>query len=109
MEPHRVKSYADMGGGDYDLRKHTPAFSSSNLQSNLLLVEAFTRLAHRKGCTSGQLALAWVIKQVLIPIPGTKRLERMEENWQSRDVELTDEDMVELRSVIEGNQTKGDR
>ena len=98
-----------MAGGDYDLRKHIPAFSSSNLESNLLLVDAFTSLARKKGCTAGQLALAWVIKQGLIPIPGTRRVERMEENWQSRDVELTDEDVVALRSVIDGNKVKGDR
>lgn len=95
-----------------DLRAaYFPRFSEANRDANVKLVNQFTELAQTKGCTTSQLALAWLLKQGddIIPIPGTKKIEYLEENWGSLDVDLTDEDEREVRKFIETAEIAGGR
>lgn len=66
-------------------------------------------MAEKKGCSPGQLAIAWVIAQGAIPIPGTRDPKRLEENVGGGKVELSKEDLAELRTLIEEAAPKGDR
>ena len=94
-----------------DIRATLPRFEREALQANLALVELVTRVAERKGVTVGQVALAWLLAQKpwVVPIPGTRRLERLEENLGSADVELTREDLAELDEASASVQVQGDR
>lgn len=67
------------------------------------------KLAKRKGCTTAQIALAWVASQGLIPIPGTTKIHRLEENWRSRDVVLDADEMKEMRRIIDAAKPTGER
>jgi aryl-alcohol dehydrogenase-like predicted oxidoreductase len=67
------------------------------------------KLAAKKGCTTTQVALAWVAAQGFIAIPGTTKAHRLEENWASRDVELTEAEMAEVRRIVEEAKPRGDR
>ncbi len=73
------------------------------------IVDEFKKLADKKGCTSGQLALAWVIAQGAIPIPGTKSSTRLEENFGATNVNLSQDELKELRKLIEEAKPKGAR
>jgi diketogulonate reductase-like aldo/keto reductase len=72
-------------------------------------VDEIKKLASRKGCTTTQIALAWVAAQGLIAIPGTTKAKRLEENWASREVDLTKEEKEEMRKIINGNKLHGNR
>jgi diketogulonate reductase-like aldo/keto reductase len=72
-------------------------------------VEEIKKIAVRKGVTLTQIALAWVAAQGFIAIPGTTKATRLEQNWASRDVELTDEDKAELRRIIDSTKPHGSR
>jgi diketogulonate reductase-like aldo/keto reductase len=72
-------------------------------------VDEIKKLAARKGCTTSQIALAWVASQGMIAIPGTTKPKRLEENWVSRDVELTDEEKHQMREIIDAAKPHGDR
>ncbi|CAK9783192.1 Aldo/keto reductase [Cutaneotrichosporon oleaginosum] len=102
-----VRSPADFKEGD--VRASIPRFDKEHLPANLKLVDAFVRLAEKKGCTPAQLALAWVIAQGAIPIPGTKTGARVEENFGARDVELTREEEREIRDLVEDAKPAGAR
>jgi aryl-alcohol dehydrogenase-like predicted oxidoreductase len=67
------------------------------------------KLAANKGCTTTQVALAWVAAQGFIAIPGTTKTHRLEENWASRDVELTEAEMAVVRRIVEEAKPQGDR
>jgi len=84
--------------GDKDFRGRIPRFSPEFRKANLTLVEQIGRIAERKGATPAQLALAWVLAQKpwMVPIPGTTKLHRLQENIASADVELTAEDLREI-------------
>jgi aryl-alcohol dehydrogenase-like predicted oxidoreductase len=92
-----------------DFRRTVPRFSEENFPKNLRIADEFQKLAAKKGCPASQLALAWVIRQGAIPIPGTKSASRLEENWGARNVELTDEEEHELRKLINDAKPVGDR
>ncbi len=88
-------------GDEKDMRaKVMPRFLPENREKNQRLVNQFKTLAEKKGCTIAQLAIAWVLKQGddIIPIPGTKRLKYLEENWASLKVELSDAEEKEIRA-----------
>lgn len=72
-------------------------------------MEEVKKLAARKGCSSAQIALAWVAAQGFIAIPGTTKPGRLEENWASRDVVLTDEEKVEMRRIVDAAKPVGER
>ena len=90
------RSAGDFGEGDF--RAHHPRFTGENFQRNLAIVEGVERLAAAKGITPGQLALAWVHAQGddVVPIPGTRRRERLEENVAAAAIELTAAELAEL-------------
>lgn len=66
-------------------------------------------LATRKGCSVAQIALAWVAAQGLITIPGTTKPSRLEENWTSRDIELTEEELKDMRQIVDAAKPAGER
>lgn len=67
------------------------------------------KLAARKGCNLSQIALAWVASQGLIAIPGTTKVNRLEENWASRNIDLTEDEKQEMRKIIDAIKPKGNR
>ena len=91
------RSAADLPEGDSRAGRF-PRFSEENFRSNLQLVDRVVELASTKGCTPGQLALAWVLGRGgdIVPIPGTKRRRFLEENLAAAEVELTESDLVWL-------------
>lgn len=95
--------------GDDDYRKTIPQWSEANLDRNLDVVRMLERLAEKKACTVGQLAIAWVMAQGAIPIPGTKSITRLEENFGARDVDLTDADLRDIRQILDRNPVQGAR
>src|SRR3954453_19132266 len=96
----RFKSPEDLD--DDDFRRDGPRFTGENLESNLELAAKVEELAKDKGCTPAQLALAWVLAQGddVVPIPGTKRREYLEQNAAAVDVELTEEDLVRIEAEL---------
>lgn len=66
-------------------------------------------MAEKKGCTPAQLALAWVSAQGAIPIPGTRSVERLEENFGATEVELNEDELKEIRSILNQNPVNGGR
>jgi len=85
-----------------DARRRHPRFAPENLAHNMALVHRIDEIARRKGRTPGQLALAWLLAQGedIIPIPGTKRRERLLENIGAFSVVLTDEDLLQISNAI---------
>src|SRR5215213_10079145 len=94
--------------GEGDIRANLPRFERAALEANLDLV---TRVAERKNATVGQVALAWLLAQKpwIVPIPGTRRLERLDENLGSADLDLTTEDLAELDRASASVQVQGER
>jgi aryl-alcohol dehydrogenase-like predicted oxidoreductase len=80
--------------GDGDIRASLPRFEPEVLEANLDLVDLVTKVAERRNATVGQVALAWLLAQKpwIVPIPGSRRLERFDENLGSVDLDLTLED-----------------
>lgn len=99
----------DLDEGDF--RRQNPRFTGDNLASNLELVERVRALAEEKDVTPAQLALAWVMAQGddIVPIPGTKRRVRLEENAAAAKVELSDEDLRRLDEAVPVGATAGPR
>jgi aryl-alcohol dehydrogenase-like predicted oxidoreductase len=87
---------------DNDARKRHPRFAATNVAHNLDLVHRVEAIARRKGCTPGQLALAWLLAQGrdIIPIPGTKRKERLAENIGALAVQLSEADVAEISTAV---------
>lgn len=94
-----------------DVRRTLPRFSAENFPKNLKLVNQIAKLAEKKGCTAGQLNLAWLMAQGsdIIPIPGTKKIKYLEENMDVLEVKLTEQETLEIRNAIEGTEVSGDR
>ncbi|KAI4698427.1 hypothetical protein J4E81_005650 [Alternaria sp. BMP 2799] len=92
-----------------DFRRTVPKFQGENFYRNKAIVEEIKKLAKKKGCTTSQIALAWVSSQGMMPIPGTTKVGRLEENWGSRDVELTEEEMAEMRRIVDQAKPEGER
>src|SRR4051812_23298160 len=97
--------------GSDDIRSTIPRFSEEARQANQTLVDLLAAIASRKRATPGQIALAWLLAQQpwIVPIPGTKRLSRLEENIGSTDVELTDDDLREIEDVASRIEVQGAR
>ncbi len=96
---------------DGDFRAHLPRFSGDNFVHNIELVEKVRAMAAERGCTLGQLALAWVLSrgEDVVPIPGTKRRSYLEENIAAQDVELSEADLADLERVFPVGVGAGDR
>ena len=93
------------------MRLGFPRFSPEAMQANQALVDILKRTAARKGATSAQIALAWLLAQKpwIVPIPGTRKLERVEENLGAANVALTDEDLAEMQSSVSKMSVQGAR
>jgi aryl-alcohol dehydrogenase-like predicted oxidoreductase len=86
-------------------------FERENFHRNMKLVERIKTLAAKKGCTPAQLALAWVLAQGddMVPIPGTKRRQYLEENVGALDIRLTADELAEIDSLIPPGAAAGSR
>ncbi len=105
----QIKKFEDFDAGDY--RRHAPRFQGDNFEKNVQLVQKVEALAERKNCTTSQLALAWVMAkgEHIFPIPGTKRIQYLEENAGSVDVILTSEEMNEIEAIAPKGAVAGPR
>jgi aryl-alcohol dehydrogenase-like predicted oxidoreductase len=94
-----------------DFRSIVPRFKPENLEANQVLVELIKKVAAGKNATPAQVALAWVLAQKpwIVPIPGTRKLERMEENLGAVDVELTIEELSDLNDALSKIEISGER
>jgi aryl-alcohol dehydrogenase-like predicted oxidoreductase len=94
-----------------DFRRTQPRFAAANAATNRGLLVAFGALAARKGCTAAQLALAWVLAQGrdVVPIPGTTRRTRLDENLDSADVALSARDLADIEALRLHEAVAGDR
>ena len=97
--------------GEDDFRRNNPRFQGENFDRNLALVDEVKRLAAEKGCTAGQLALAWVLAQGddVVPIPGTKRVSYLEENAAATFVSLSDDELKRLEEIAPPGAAAGER
>jgi aryl-alcohol dehydrogenase-like predicted oxidoreductase len=98
----KIRSVDDLQEDD-SRRQRFPRFERENLEANLKLVEQVEAVAERHDASPGQVALAWVLSrgEDIVPIPGTKRVERLEENLGALELELTDEDLGELDTLAD--------
>jgi aryl-alcohol dehydrogenase-like predicted oxidoreductase len=94
-----------------DRRRDHPRFQEDNLKKNLALLKPLEDMARKKGCTPGQLALAWLLARGrdIVPIPGTKRKARLEENVAAAEVRLTPEEVAALQEAIPAGAAAGTR
>ena len=105
----RFRSTAEIPEGDY--RRMAPRFQEENFGKNLALLERVESIARAKGCTAGQLALAWVLSRGadVVPIPGTKSRARLEENLASISVSVSDADLAALDAAAPKGAASGSR
>src|SRR3954467_7252133 len=96
---------------DDDFRKFHPRFQGENFAKNIALVHEVEAMAKEKGCTTAQLALAWVLArgEDVVPIPGTKHLKYLDENIAALDVKLTAEDLKRLDEILPPGAAAGQR
>lgn len=94
-----------------DFRNSVPRFTPEARRANAALVVAIKRIADRKGATPAQIALAWLLAQKnwIVPIPGTTKQHRLEENLGAVDLELTQDDLQEINSETSKIQVQGER
>ena len=91
-----------------DIRSRFPRFTSEAMKANQALIDLLGKVAARKQATPAQIALAWLLAQKpwIIPIPGTRKLERLDENLRSTDIELTPEDLAEINQTAASVQVQ---
>ena len=104
-----IRSLDDLAPDDF--RRNNPRFQGENFAKNLELVDKVREIATEKGVTATQLALAWVLAkgEDVVPIPGTKRTEYLEENAAAADVALTQEQLDRLDAALPPGAVVGDR
>ncbi|OHV32245.1 MULTISPECIES: aldo/keto reductase [Pseudofrankia] len=105
-----ITSVADISSAD-DFRTIFPRFTQDTIEASQGLVHLLQRIARRHGATPGQVAIAWILagNPWAVPIPGTRRIERLEENVGGATVALTDEDLAEIQQAADAFQLTGDR
>ena len=94
-----------------DFRNLLPRFTPEGRKANQILVDALTQIAQRKRVTAAQIALAWLLAQEpwIVPIPGTTKVPRLEENLAAADVQLTPEELRDIESTLSRIKVQGDR
>jgi aryl-alcohol dehydrogenase-like predicted oxidoreductase len=94
-----------------DIRSHNPRFTPEAIKANRVVIDLLERIAAQKGATPAQIALAWLLAQKpwIVPIPGSRKLERLEENIGAAAVELTSDDLGEIENVMSQIKVVGDR
>ena len=105
----QIKSPDDFAEDDF--RKFHPRFQGENFEKNIALVREVEKMAQEKGCTTAQLALAWVLAQGedVVPIPGTKHVRYLDENIDALDVKLSGEDLKRLDEILPPGAAAGQR
>jgi aryl-alcohol dehydrogenase-like predicted oxidoreductase len=94
-----------------DFRSIVPRFKPENIEANQILVELIKKIAEEKDASPAQIALAWVLAQKpwIVPIPGTRKLERLEENLGAAEVKLTPEELDDLNDALSKIEISGER
>jgi aryl-alcohol dehydrogenase-like predicted oxidoreductase len=94
-----------------DARRDYPRLQGENFSQNAHLADEIKVIAHDKGCTPAQIALAWLLSKGrdIVPIPGTKRRTYLEENAKATEVRLTEEDLARIEKTFPAGAAKGDR
>jgi aryl-alcohol dehydrogenase-like predicted oxidoreductase len=94
-----------------DIRSTIPRFAPDALEHNRAVVDLLASIAHRGGATPGQVALAWLLAQKpwIVPIPGTRKPHRLEENLGAADVELSADELAEIEQAASKIQVQGGR
>lgn len=105
----QIRRIEDLAEDDY--RRNSPRFQGENFQKNLDLVAEIEKMAREKGCTPSHLALAWLLAQGedIVPIPGTKKRARLEENVGAMDVRITAEDRARIDRILPPGAAAGER
>jgi len=96
---------------DNDIRARTPRFTPEAMKANWVFVDLLAKIGEQKGATPAQMALAWLLAQKpwIVPIPGSRKLERLDENIGAIAVELTADDLREIESALSKITVQGDR
>lgn len=94
-----------------DIRSRLPRYTPEAMKANRAVVELLTKIGERKGATPAQIALAWLLAQKpwIVPIPGTRKLTRLDENLAALDVEMTPDDLQEIEAAMAQITVQGDR
>jgi len=94
-----------------DIRSHNPRFTPEAIRANRVVVDLLEKIATQKAATPAQIALAWLLAQKpwIVPIPGSRKLERLEENIGAAAVELTSEDLSEIKNAMSQIAVVGNR
>ena len=94
-----------------DVRNIFPRFSAENMAANQPIVDAIQAMAEKKQVTPSHIAIAWILAQKpwIVPIPGTTKLFRLQDNLKAQDVTFTEEEMAEFNEIISGIEIHGDR
>jgi len=97
--------------GDSDFRRHNPRFQPEAMEKNQAFVDLLKRVADEKDATAAQIALAWLLAQrpYIVPIPGTTKLHRLEENIGAAAIRLTDADLREIDEGASRIEPEGER
>lgn len=104
-----MSSQTSLGEGDF--RSRLPRFTPEAMEKNQALVDLLKSVAETKGATPAQIALAWLLAQKswIVPIPGTTKLHRLEENIAAAEVELSAQELADLRTAADAIQVEGER
>jgi len=96
---------------DSDIRSHNPRFTPEAIKANQAVVDLLNRIGSEKGATPAQIALAWLLAQKpwIVPIPGSRRLDRLEENNGAAEIALTAGDLREIDHAMRQIKVVGDR
>src|SRR4051812_5863434 len=105
----QIQKFEDLAEDDY--RRYSPRFQGENFQRNLNLVNKIKEIANEKDCKPSQLALAWLLAQGedIVPIPGTKRIQYLEENIGALSIALTETDLARINEVAPRGAAAGER
>lgn len=97
--------------GKSDFRSIVPRFKPENLEANQVLIDLINKIAAGKNATPAQISLAWVLAQKswIVPIPGTRKLNRLEENLGAVDVELAPQELSDLKEALSKIEISGER
>jgi aryl-alcohol dehydrogenase-like predicted oxidoreductase len=94
-----------------DIRAHNPRFTPEAIKANRVVIDLLEKIGASKGATPPQIALAWILTQKpwIVPIPGSRKLERLDENLGAIDVELSSEDLSKIKEAMSQIKVVGDR
>jgi aryl-alcohol dehydrogenase-like predicted oxidoreductase len=103
----QLKRFEDLAPDDF--RRHLPRFQGENFEKNLQLVKLIGELAEKKGVTPSQLALAWLLQKDVVPIPGTKRRNYLDENAAATRITLDAAELAAIESIAPRGVAAGAR